>query len=93
YVGVATSLKLIVAPIIAAGIVLGIGFVNSTVGRVFVLEAAMPSAITPLILTIEFGSASGEAPEFVSTTILVSTLLSLGSLTLLITILRSGIVI
>jgi len=90
----ATTLKLLVAPIIAAGVALALGL-TGTVGRVFVLECAMPAAITPLMLTIEFGGerVGLSAADYVSTTILVSTLASLATLTGLIALLQSGAVL
>jgi predicted permease len=90
----ATSMKLLVAPVVAVGIALALGL-TGTVGRVFVLECAMPAAITPLMLTIEFGSerVGLSAADYVSTTILVSTLASLVTLTGLITLLQSGTVL
>lgn len=90
-----TVLKLAVAPAVAVGIALGIGLTGE-VGRVFVLACAMPSAITPLMLVIEFGerSRSGvSGPEYVSTTILVTTLASVVTLTVLIALLQAGVVI
>ncbi|MFC7046992.1 AEC family transporter [Halobacteriaceae archaeon GCM10025711] len=92
----ATVLKVAVAPVLAAGIALGLGMGDQTVARVFVLECAMPAAITPLMLTIEFGGDAGgdvSAPEYVSTAIMVTTLLSIPTLAVLITLLQSGAVI
>jgi predicted permease len=90
----AAGLRLLVAPVVAAAIALAVGL-TGTVGRVFVLECAMPAAITPLMLTIEFGSerAGLSAADYVSTTILVSTLASLATLTGLIVLLQSGLVL
>lgn len=90
----AAGLRLLVAPVIAAAIALALGL-TGTVGRVFVLECAMPAAITPLMLTIEFGSerVGLSAADYVSTTILVSTLASLVTLTGLIVLLQSGAVL
>ena len=87
-----TVLKTLVAPVAALVIALGLGFDDPVVGRVFVLECAMPAAITPLMLTIEFGgdAAGIEAPEYVSTTIMVTTVLSVPALAILIGILQSG---
>lgn len=91
----AVGLKLLVAPIVAVVVALGIG-IDGDVGRVFVLACAMPSAVTPLILTIEFGRDDAEGisgPEFVGTAVLVSTLASIGTLTLLIALLQSGVIL
>lgn len=100
---VPNALKLLVAPVIGivVALVLGsatsvLGFENATVARVFVLECAGPSAVTPIILLGEFsepadGPLSG--PEFASTAVLTSTLLSIPLLTVLIALLQAGIVI
>jgi len=95
-VGVSNAMKLLVAPVVAAGIALALGFGDATVARVFVLECAMPAAVTPLILTIEYerGVDSGlSGPEYVSTAIFASTLASVPVLTLLIAVLQSGAVV
>ncbi len=94
-VGVANAMKLLVAPLVAVAVVFLLGFDDVTVARVFVLECAMPAAITPLILSIEYdGGGSGlSAPEYVSTAIFVSTLVSVPVLTLLIAILQSGTIV
>lgn len=95
--GAATVLKMAVAPVVAAGVALAVGFENPTVARTFVLECAMPSAITPLILLIEF---AGDAevggvtvPEFVSTAVAVTTVVSVPLLTVVIALLQSGAVV
>ncbi|WP_231185524.1 AEC family transporter [Haladaptatus sp. DYF46] len=95
-VGVSNALKLVVAPVLAVGVVFLLGFEDLTVARVFILECAMPAAVTPLILSIEYDRSSGvglSAPEYVSTAIFVSTLVSVPVLTLLIAILQSGAVV
>ncbi|EFW93989.1 Auxin Efflux Carrier [Haladaptatus paucihalophilus DX253] len=95
-VGVSNVLKLVVAPVFAVGVVYLLGFSDVTVARVFVLECAMPAAVTPLILCIEYdhGSSGGlSGPEYVSTAIFVSTLASVPVLTLLIAVLQSGTVV
>ncbi|WP_254521960.1 AEC family transporter [Natrinema caseinilyticum] len=93
----ATALKLGVAPVVGLGIALLVGFRDPTVARVFVLETAMPAAVTPLILVIEFadGSRSKGIPvsEYVSTCVFLTTVLSIPALTLVIAILQSGVVI
>jgi hypothetical protein len=92
-VGTATVLKMGVAPLVAAGVALVVGFSDPTVGRVFVLESAMPAAITPLILLVEFGEGEvGGVPveSFVSTAVLVTTLVSVPVLTGVIALLDAG---
>lgn len=89
------TLKTLVAPLVAIGLALPLGFADPDVARVFVLESAMPAAITPLMLTIEYGSGDGavSGPEYVSTTIMITTLLSIPALAVLITVLQSGLVL
>jgi hypothetical protein len=92
-VGTATVLKMGVAPLVAAGVALVVGFSDPTVGRVFVLESAMPAAITPLILLVKFGEGEvGGVPveSFVSTAVLVTTLVSVPVLTGVIALLDAG---
>jgi len=93
----ATALKMGVAPLVGLGVALVLGFQDPTVARVFVLETAMPAAVTPLILVIEFaGSARSEGilvSEYVSTCVFLTTLLAIPVLTVLIAILQSGVVI
>jgi hypothetical protein len=95
----AVALKMVVAPVVAVVVVALVGSVvelGTTVARVFVLECAMPAAVTPLILTGEFaGEAPGDlGPEaYASTTILVSTLLSVPMLTALVALLEAGLVL
>ena len=87
----AVGLKLFVAPVAALGVALVIGL-GGPVGRVFVLECAMPAAVTPLMLTVEFGESGGavSAAEYVSTAIMVTTLASVLTLTALVAVLTSG---
>lgn len=92
-----TFLKMFIAPIIGLGIALLLGFENPTVARVFVLETAMPAAVTPLVLIIEFAgdirSKGLPLSEYVSTSVFITTVLSIPLLTVLIVVLQSGIVI
>ncbi|WP_121821571.1 AEC family transporter [Halostella salina] len=90
----AVALKLFVAPVVAVAVALVVGL-DGPVGRVFVLECAMPAAVTPLMLTVEFGGdADGlSAADYVSTAILVTTLASTVTLTVLIWLLQTGAVL
>ncbi len=85
-------LKLLLAPVLAIGIALAIGL-TGTVGRVFVLESAMPTAVTPLALAIEFGNADRgfTAAEYIGTTVLISSILSVITLTGFLVLLTSPI--
>jgi len=95
-VGTATVLKMAVAPVVGVGVALALGFGDVTVSRVFVVECATPSAVTPLILLIEFGDSSEvggvTVSEFASTVVMVTMLVSIPALTLLLTLLQSGTV-
>lgn len=91
----AVGMKLLLAPVVAVGIAFLVDFRNPTVARVFVLECAMPTAVTTLILTGEFAEAvpdGMDATEFAGTVIFVSTIVSMPLLTGLIALLQSGTV-
>ncbi|MFC7098494.1 AEC family transporter [Halobaculum marinum] len=94
---VPSVLKMVVAPAVAVAIALVVGFGDATVARVFVLESAMPAAVTPLILVGEFADdlevGGVSVPEYVSTVILVTTLASIPMLTGLIALLESGMLV
>ncbi|EMA01535.1 AEC family transporter [Haloferax denitrificans] len=97
-VGVVAALKIVVAPAVAVGVALVAGFGDPTVARTFVLESAMPAAVTPLILVAEFGDASGTGSatslaEFVSAAVFATTLLSVPALSVLIYLLNHGVVV
>jgi predicted permease len=96
-VGTANVLKMVVAPAVAVGIALVVGFQNPTVARTFVLECSTPAAITPLLLVVEFGDHTVDGglsvAEYVSTAVLTTTLLSVPVLTLLITALEAGLLV
>ena len=82
-----SALKLFVAPAVGLVVAVALGL-GGDVGRVFVLACAMPSAVTPLMLAVEYGGR--DAAEYLSAAILVSTLASVGTLAALIAILQSG---
>ncbi len=88
----ALVLKLAVSPILAIGVASALGL-DGDVGRVFVLACAMPVAVTPLLLTVKYdrGDEPITGPEYVSTAILLSTIGSVGTLTVLLAALRSGV--
>ena len=95
-VGGAVALKMVVAPVLGVGVALAVGFSHPVVARTFVLETAMPSAVTPIILVGEFteGEVAGvPVGEFVSTAIFATTLVSVVTLTAVIAILQTGVVV
>ncbi len=74
----ASSLRLIVAPVIALGLVMLMGM--SGLGRqVSIVQAGMPTAVIAGVLSAEFGSDT----EFTTGTILISTLCSIVTLTII----------
>ncbi|MFB6153862.1 MAG: AEC family transporter [Halodesulfurarchaeum sp.] len=89
------GLKVVLAPLLAIGVALLLDFANPVVGRVFVLECAMPAAITPLMLTIEYRRDTDDlgGPAYVSTAIFASTVLSVPVLAVLITLLQTGVIL
>jgi predicted permease len=90
----ASLLKLLVAPAVALAVAIPIGL-PTDVGRVFVLACATPAAVTPLMLVVEYGTETDgiSAPEFVSTTILLTTVASTVTLTVLIALLQDGVLV
>ncbi|WP_276273977.1 AEC family transporter [Haloarcula litorea] len=90
-------LKLGVAPMIGIGIALALGFDNPTVARVFILECATPAAVIPLALIIEYADVRAvdgiTAPEYLSTTIFVTTVIGTVVLTALVALLQSGVIV
>ena len=86
-------LKLGVAPVVGLALVPLVGLVDPTIARTFVLECAMPAAVTPLLFAIELDvpdASSLSRSEYLSTAILTTTLLSVPTLTVLIVLLESG---
>jgi hypothetical protein len=95
-VAVVNVLKMGVAPVVGVGVALAVGFSNPVVARTFVLEAATPAAVTPLILVAEFsGDVDGDVgvAQYVSTAVLTTTLVSIPVLTLLIAVLETGAIV
>jgi predicted permease len=89
--GAATVLKLGIAPVVAAGLAVPLGFADPTVSKTFVLECAAPAAVTPLVLLIEFGEPAPvdgvTVSEFAGTVVLVTTLVSIPTVTVLVSLL------
>jgi predicted permease len=81
-VGVAAALRLVVAPVVALSLAGPLGLQGIT-RQVCVLEASMPSAVLTTVLATEFGAE----PEFVTQVVFATTMLSIGSLTVLLGVL------
>lgn len=91
---VPTALKLLVAPAVAVAVAFAVGLTAGDVGRVFVLECAMPAAVTPLVLVMEFsgeGADTASAADAVGTVVLATTLCSVVTVTALLWALRNGL--
>ncbi|MCL5950641.1 MAG: AEC family transporter [Chloroflexi bacterium] len=82
-ISLAAVAKLVITPLLAFGLAAWMGM-SGIPRAVCILEASMPTAVMSSILAVEFKSR----PEFVTGTVLVTTLGSIVSLTLLLGILR-----
>lgn len=78
---IATSLRLIAAPLIAVGLIVFFSLSGTEI-RAGILQAGMPVAVLVSIIAIEHDVV----PEFVTTTVLISTILSILTLTVLLTL-------
>jgi len=83
-ISIATTLRLIVAPLIALGMSLLLGW-TGMLRDIGILQAGMPSAILNGVLAAEYNLE----PDLVASTILISTLLSPLTLTIILTLLES----
>lgn len=89
-----TMLKLIVSPILGGFLAFILIFEDSSVAKVFILECAMPTAITPLVLMISYSKNKDElSSENMSSIIFITTVGGIITLTALVYILKSGIFI
>lgn len=79
---VAAGMRLIISPIIAMGLVVLLG-IPGLMGKVSIVQSAMPTAVMAGVLATQFDSDA----EFTSSVILVTTLLSVFTLNVLLTIL------
>ncbi|WP_251341635.1 AEC family transporter [Haloplanus halophilus] len=91
-------IKLVVAPVAGLGVALALGeFGDVAVARVFVLLCATPVALIPLALTLSYSDVAEReglsASEYLTMTIFVTTIASVPVLTLLITLLRDGVLL
>ena len=69
------TLKLLIAPVVAVSVGLATGLVDTTAGQAFIVLAAGPAAVTPLVLTIEFTDSTGDGlspVDYVGTVILLT---------------------
>jgi predicted permease len=82
-IAAATAIKLVVAPVLAAGVAAVLGM-QGVVRHVGILQAGTPAAVTATILTAEYDSA----PRLASGAVFASTVLSIVSLTVLLAWLR-----
>ncbi|NDJ75217.1 MAG: AEC family transporter [Chloroflexi bacterium] len=78
----AAGMRLLVGPLVAVVLVLVLGM-SGTTRQVAIVQSAMPTAVLSGVLATEFGSDA----EFVTSTILASTLLSIATLSVLLAIL------
>jgi len=94
-VGVASALRLLLAPVVATGAVVLVGISNPTVARAVVLLLATPTGVTTIILVGAFSAAGdGLAPgEFTSATVFVTTVASVLTVTGLVALLETGLVV
>ncbi|MFA1610665.1 AEC family transporter [Halobellus rubicundus] len=86
-----------VSPLVGLVVAVALGFQNAVVAEVFVLLTAMPVAVAPVIFVVEFAGDTTvggvRLPEFVSASVFVTTLASIPIVTVVIALLKSGIVI
>jgi len=92
-----SAIKLVLAPLAGLAVALALGgFGDPAVARVFVLLCATPVALIPLALTLSYSDTEGRdglsASEYLTMTIFVTTIASVPVLTVLITLLRDGVV-
>ncbi|RSL35346.1 AEC family transporter [Salibacterium salarium] len=81
-VSYATVVRLFVSPLIAVGLTM-IMPMDPLLSKVLIISAAMPSAATIVMYAVQFNTQ----PRYVSSVTLVSTVLSVGTITLLLSIL------
>jgi predicted permease len=91
-------IKLFLAPVAGVAVALALGqFGDPAVARVFVLLCATPVALIPLALTLSYSDVADReglsASEYLTMTIFVTTVASVPVLTVLITLLRDGVVL
>lgn len=82
-IGLATLMRLVVAPAVAFVLAAWLGLMGVT-RQACITEASMPTAVTTIILAIEFEAE----PQFVAGVVFVSTLASIATLTVLLALIR-----
>jgi len=94
-VGVASALRLLLAPLVASAVVLLVGIPDPTVARAVVLLLATPTGVTTIILVGAFSvTGDGLAPgEFTSATVFVTTVVSVVTVTALVAVLEAGLLV
>lgn len=92
-----TLFRFVVSPVVGLAVATAAGLGGTTIGQVFVLLTAMPVAVAPVIFVVEFASDTTVGgvtlPEFVSTNVFVTTLVSIPLLTVILALLKSGLVV
>jgi len=77
----ASGLRLLLGPLIAVGLVALLG-ISGLTRQVAIVQSAMPTAVVTGVLASEFGADA----EFVTATILVSTITSVATLSVLLSV-------
>ncbi len=92
-----TAFRFLVSPLVGFVVTMALGFQNNAVAQVFVLLTWMPVAVAPVIFVVEFASdrtvGGVTLPEFISANVFVTTLASVPVLTVVVTLLKSGVLI
>lgn len=87
------GVKLLAAPVVAVAVALVAEIADPVATRAFILLAAGPAAVTPLVLAIEFADNSGDAlspADYIGTVVVVTILGCVPVLTALIYFLQAG---
>ena len=83
FLTLSAGLRLVVGPLLAWGLTTLLGF-KGLPRAVVILQTSTPSAVLPLLYAVRFGTR----PDLVASAIFVSTLLSAGTLTILLYLLH-----
>ncbi|MBV0900659.1 AEC family transporter [Haloarcula salina] len=94
-VGLASAMRLLLAPFLALAAVFAVGFRDPTVARVVVLLLGTPTGVTTIILVGAFSGQrdGGSASELVSATVFLTTVASALTVTVLVWALQTGLVL